>query len=916
MGECATTCPGNTMSAIGTAVEACASGTASAVTGTCSTIAAIPGAILDCPAQTGEYVSNVCEGVVDAYNEQCVNPCAGFPTTHGDCVDVGEQACDAVTCNANIFSWRSFIVLNRYSREVMEIRSKTPNEKKMEKEHEDWKNAADFNYMVCHAYMDSSDNLESLKKKKREELPRFYQSISNPSRVSNFKDVIMIDPTVDEDFEVSYIVCEIPCEAKKENEAGFEEKEKELLNVHHSYDFLKKHIDFFDDLAKNNDKWRKVKDKKGKETTDSNDLLSNCWNIKNMVQNFRSGKVLTEEDFKKDDVALDFLSSLTRLSEEIKGSSCFQADSVFAKVVHTQNNATNRLYASIQRYEYIPGKYCKMFLRFNDKDKLDKPIEFTFHATPGSGDNGKNRLLKIIPRFRDVVIDDNNCGSADVKVEASKEPSVSREYSGFLYREKVVYVAMNKSNLDAIRNEAMNELVRVRVDDGFTKKREELDDTADNSMREKNKYKFGLDYSYRYYECQVLRIIYDNNAVEVGLIPLIDENANDDAKYSIENEPISNDRVFPYDPSNYNIINFPRTDKMNKDGGMFGPPTMKYHFEYEKDKRIDLPPRAVGSMDPYVVAFTPFCSDSGEKTDSKSNGFRIPEYANATPIPSEAISNGSNIKTAFLVGKMNDEEVGRIPVSFVFLSESKSKSNTDQVDIGNKKITPILVPQKKDNKDMDEYLSSNTYVISVLLDSKDPKVDDNYDHVTIVGDSQWRLHRNFAMDFVPRVLSQHLEMSVTIKAGAGVGNEFTFLGKVSLFNFKDGALSMQLIYGNHLLQIPGVKKSSHEKHKKDHWCIVENNNRFNISFIHPETPTEEIFSHEQRVTFTYHNDEYPGTVKDINFTSTSTMMSVDLDRGDQGRKVHLEELKLRPDLIRGSFKEDRVFEKGVKLKRI
>merc|ERR1711998_623586 len=93
-----------------------------------------------------------------------------------------------------------------------------------------------------------------------------------------------------------------------------------------------------------------------------------------------------------------------------------------------------------------------------------------------------------------------------------------------------------------------------------TKKYAQLDATATQKMIEKNQYHSGLDHSLRYYQCLAVRVLFNSNTVDVGLIAGIDEDGNDDAKHRIEAKAITMDRIFPYDPSNYNIINFPRSE--------------------------------------------------------------------------------------------------------------------------------------------------------------------------------------------------------------------------------------------------------------------------------------------------------------------------------------------------------------------
>lgn len=218
----------------------------------------------------------------------------------------------------------------------------------------------------------------------------------------------------------------------------------------------------------------------------------------------------------------------------------------------------------------------------------------------------------------------------------------------------------------------------------------------------------------------------------------------------------------------------------------------------------------------------------------------------------------------------------------------------------------ILVCSKKSTaKTSEDETISNTYTISLAhkaLEKPEP--------IVIVGDKHWALDKQFSMDYTPRVLSQDLELSITVKKAAGVGDEFTFLGKVSLFQFDEISMKVQLIYGNHLLQIPGATKKRHEVGKKDYWAQVADHPKYSISFIHPETNCDNIFSHEQRVTYNYHKELYPGTVKDIVFSGNSTLISVDLDRGDQGRKVQLNDLNVRPDLINENFDETQVFDYG------
>jgi hypothetical protein len=886
-----TDCLSNTGNAIVGGVSTCATGTASAVLDGCSatvsTIAAIPGAILDCPERTVDCVSDAYGGLVDALTIDCGDPCSGIkiPTTIDECADLGDVACDALSCGkGNEFGWRSFIVLNQYSQNV--INAFQPQSETKKDLNPDWKNAAGFNFFICHAFIKKKMDLEMMKKEK----PALYLKYSNNTRIS-FKDPEMI--AENSKFDYDYIVCEVgKQDILEDKDTEFDDHLKE-----HGDTFLSNHVKL---LNKNKDNKKnlsaELQELVNKITKTHNDFMSKPKNKPNPDW----GSPLVRDDFKRE---------LDRMVGLIKQSSFFQIDHAYAKVIYKCGGFEYRLYALIKSYKYYPDDKVEMNLRFDDKESKD---EFPFTIAAENNNNGY-RLLKIIPSFHDVLSDDAECQRM---MKNMKELSTTKnkdkcgdltlsEQAGFLYKDKLVYVAMTEiNNYKLLQEEVENtqeELIREYTGVGLqTKKRTTLDEQSKKikELEERNRYRFGLDHSFRYYECHAVRVNLGKDEVEVGLTPGMLADNDDDSKCPIEKNPIKLIRILPYDPSNFNIINIP-IDKGNEY------PTaavISYEIRCDGQEPLKIADGNTSDIDPYVIVFTPYLEDEYD--------WSWPAFCNPLKIP-KVYLNGKSPKIVVVQNKLlglGSSDLAEIPIVFKEMGKEKNKKDDDNVLVIKSRHSVVSGDGSDENID-------NTYCIS--LTGKGKMADEDNHRICLVGDKEYALDKKFSTsDYVPRVLTQNLSVAVTIKkdGAVGVSKNFTFLARISLFEFneKTQSLRMQLIYGNHLLVLPGDARRKHAGQKKDFWANVSTTTEksYSIKFIHPETELTDIYCQDQRVTYTYRGEKYPGTVKDILFNPTSTNISIDLDRGDQGRNAQLDELITRPDLIKKNFDETQVFDYG------
>jgi len=611
-----------------------------------------------------------------------------------------------------------------------------------------------------------------------------------------------------------------------------------------------------------------------------------------------------------DDFNLDYRNQIGDLVTKIKESSCFQVESAYAKIISQKKF---KFYAFIKYYRYYPGDRVEMTLRFNEKVKQDE-FNFTYYQEEKKNITEGNRLLGIFTGYNDIITDDLKCAAApsyhlDEAPLPTKDGEKTRvqpltlcEQSGFLYRDKAIYVSMSASNLKAIHHDLMGELVRTRSEDGRTEV------VVADPSGEKSGYEYGLDHSFRYYECLAVNIVFSKDAVEVGLVASVDDSSDVGIKHAIESEPIQFNRIFYSDPSGHNIINFPRPQA--SEGAYY---RVHYRIVCEDDKGKEVFSKRINEssvdLDPYTVAFTPYIEDDG-RFKIKDNYKKVkegrwcwPSHVNAVSIDSKAIGAGSDIKCSLIAETDQGYSLGKFEIHFEEMHSGNREKHENTIVVVSPKHGASSGGNGVPSDTVEDEIISPTYVISFAHESVTAKTK----HITIAGDKKWAIKKSLAMDYVPRVLSQSLEVLVTVKKAAGVSNDIKILAKLNLFQFDVNGLKIQLVYGTRLLLLPGVNRGRH-KGKSNYWVKMANDNKYSTSFVHPETYLGDVFRQEQRVTYSYHKDLYPGTVRDIIFTTATTMISVDLDRGDQGRKVSLAEVKVRPDLLKNNFDEKEVFE--------